>query len=115
MSKFQNATNKITFVSGSTEQRKQTISEFREECLKAHNSYRAKHKVPALVLAKDLCDMAQKWAEELAARDRFEHSKCELKGARVGENIAMKWSTGGASYLGKMEDLFYWASYVGRS
>ena len=52
---------------------------------------------------KDLSDFAQKWAEQLAARNAFEHSSCDLKGERLGENICCKWSSAGADYTGEMK------------
>lgn len=39
------------------------FSEFQTQSLDAHNAYRNKHKVQSLKLNKDLCILAQKWAE----------------------------------------------------
>lgn len=41
---------------------------FEEDCLKAHNEYRAKHGVPPLKWNSQLRDDAQKWANTLAQR-----------------------------------------------
>ena len=41
---------------------------FEEDCLKAHNEYRAKHGVPSLKWNSQLRDDAQKWANTLAQR-----------------------------------------------
>ena len=41
---------------------------FEQDCLKAHNEYRAKHGVPPLKWNKQLRDDAQKWANTLAQR-----------------------------------------------
>ncbi|KAK7473707.1 hypothetical protein BaRGS_00035034, partial [Batillaria attramentaria] len=93
--------------------RPQKMSDFQEECLKAHNSARAKHGVPALTLAKDLNEHAQKWAEELVNKNMFQHSACMVGGNRVGENIANKWSSapGGADYTGQ-EAVDQWYSEI---
>lgn len=37
-------------------------SEFRQNCLKAHNFYRSQHGVPPLVLNDELSAFAQEWA-----------------------------------------------------
>nr|KAG5689608.1 hypothetical protein BaRGS_032366 [Batillaria attramentaria] len=79
------------------------MSEFREECLKAHNSARAKHGVPELTLADDLNEHAQNWADELVTKNMFQHSACMIGDNTVGENIANSWSSapGGADYTGQ--------------
>ena len=51
--------------------------------------------------AKDLSEFAQKWANHLVATNSFQHSNCDLKGERLGENIAMKWSSQPDAYTGK--------------
>lgn len=84
-----------------TTSKPQKMSDFHKDMLKAHNSARAKHGSPALTLAKDLNEHAQQWAEELAAKDQFAHSKCMVKGERVGENIACKWSSEDCNYSGQ--------------
>ncbi|KAL8600846.1 hypothetical protein ACOMHN_056504 [Nucella lapillus] len=78
----------------------QKMADFQKDCLQAHNSKRALHGSPTLSLASDLSEHAQKWAEELAAKDKFEHSECKVKGKTVGENIASSWSSAGADYTG---------------
>ncbi|XP_060064314.1 Golgi-associated plant pathogenesis-related protein 1-like [Ylistrum balloti] len=65
---------------------------FREEVLAAHNKYRAKHGAEPLTQAKDLDEIAQKWAEHLVKNDIFEHSDTEY-----GENL---WG-GDANATGK--------------
>ena len=60
----------------------------------------AKHGASKLKHAKDLSEYAQKWAENLAAKNAFQHSDCVLKGERIGENICCKWSSSGADYTG---------------
>lgn len=51
--------------------------------------------------SKDLSEFAQKWANHLVATNSFQHSNCDLKGERLGENIAMKWSSRPDAYTGK--------------
>jgi hypothetical protein len=46
-----------------------------KESLAAHNSYRARHCVPALKLNDEISASAQKYAEHLAAHEKFEHSE----------------------------------------
>ena len=57
---------------------------FNHSILKAHNEYRTKHGVPALVWSDKLERHAKKWADEIARRARMQHA--ELKDE--GENIA---------------------------
>ncbi|XP_064615315.1 Golgi-associated plant pathogenesis-related protein 1-like [Liolophura sinensis] len=59
-------------------------------CLDKHNSFRSKHGGPDMALNRDLCDMAQKYAEFLLQNDKFEH--CNRAGRKydgqyVGENL----------------------------
>lgn len=82
------------------EKKPQKIKDFIEDSVKTHNDLRKKHGVPPLKHAKDLSDFAQKWAEHLAATNSFQHSDCQHKGDRLGENIACKWSSSGADYSG---------------
>ncbi|XP_012946763.1 Golgi-associated plant pathogenesis-related protein 1 [Aplysia californica] len=77
------------------------IKQFREQALKAHNERRLKHGVPPLKLSSDLNDYAQKWADHLVKTGSFQHSDVTLKGTRLGENIANKWSSSGADYTGE--------------
>ncbi|XP_033727152.1 Golgi-associated plant pathogenesis-related protein 1-like [Pecten maximus] len=74
----------------SEEDRKQ--QKFRDEVLASHNKYRAKHGAEPLAQAKDLDDIAQKWAEHLVKNNIFEHSD-----TKHGENL---WG-GGANATGK--------------
>ena len=70
---------------------------FEQEALEAHNAYRAKHGAPELTWNRELCDIAQKWADHLAAEKAFEHSKTNdrtcSKGT-TGENLFYSGSTG---------------------
>ena len=65
------------------------FTQFHIEGLKMHNKYRAMHHAPDLKLNKELCDIAQKYAEYLAANRLFEHSHARFKGASMGENLFM--------------------------
>jgi len=79
------------------------LGAFRREALTAHNTRRAKHGVPALALADDLNDYAQKWADKICKDGKLKHSDCEHPTGRLGENIAYDWSSrpGGADYTGE--------------
>ncbi|XP_014791404.2 Golgi-associated plant pathogenesis-related protein 1 [Octopus bimaculoides] len=88
-------------IEGSPEEQKK---ELERSALEAHNRYRAKHGVPDLTLAEDLCEMAQKWADYLASRNVPQHSDC--KG--VGENLANNWRYDGGLLTGEeATDIWY--------
>ncbi|XP_052789177.1 uncharacterized protein LOC128223804 isoform X2 [Mya arenaria] len=80
---------------------KMSDKKFIDEMVKAHNEYRSRHQAKDLKHAKDLTEFAQKWADHLVATNSFEHSNCDLKGERLGENIAMKWSSRPDAYSGQ--------------
>ena len=67
----------------------ETISgnDFQQNALDAHNKYRKKHHVGNLVLSKDLCNIAQKYAESLARSGNFAHSSNTYNGNPLGENL----------------------------
>ena len=60
---------------------------FQQSALEAHNKYRKKHHVGNLVLSKDLCDIAQRYAETLARTGNFAHSNAKYNGKNMGENL----------------------------
>lgn len=60
-----------------------------KQILNAHNAYRKKHCVSEVVLDEDLNRSAQKYADELAKTNIFDHSDQDI----VGENLYMKSST----------------------
>ena len=62
-------------------------TDFQKSALDAHNNYRAKHHVGKLVLNQELCDIAQKYAEELARTGNFAHSHNNFHGDNMGENL----------------------------
>lgn len=75
---------------------------FPEDALAAHNDCRNKHGVSPLTLSSDVTTIAQKWADHLASTGTFSHSKDRaFKGGRMGENIAMKWTSSGEDFTGK--------------
>ena len=68
----------------------QNLSGFRPfdiEALETHNRYRRKHHAPPLTLNKDLCKIAQSYAEKLLKTNSFNHSKNKYKGNEIGENL----------------------------
>ncbi|XP_060074945.1 uncharacterized protein LOC132554644 isoform X2 [Ylistrum balloti] len=93
------------------EKKPQKIKEFIDDAVKTHNELRKKHGVSPLSHDKSLSEYAQKWAEHLAATNSFQHSECQHKGDRLGENIACKWSSGSADYSGK-DVTEYWYSEI---
>ena len=62
-------------------------NDFQKSALDAHNNYRAKHHVGKLILSKELCDIAQAYAEELARTGNFAHSNGSFHGDNMGENL----------------------------
>jgi len=75
---------------------------FVEDCLKYHNQRRAQHGVSPLKLNKDIVDKAQKWADHMAKTGAFQHCPDRnFKGQTLGENIAMKWTSGGDDFTGE--------------
>ncbi|CAF1385927.1 unnamed protein product [Adineta ricciae] len=69
------------------------LETFRQQALDKHNEYRSKHCVPALQLDDELNNIAQQYAEKLAATDTFEHSGATFHGEWMGENIYTAWSS----------------------
>ncbi|XP_053380224.1 Golgi-associated plant pathogenesis-related protein 1-like [Mercenaria mercenaria] len=57
----------------SKKKKPQNIKEFIDDAVKVHNELRAKHGASKLKHAKDLSDYAQKWVENLAAKNAFQH------------------------------------------
>ena len=63
--------------------------EVQHQLLKDHNTYRAAHCAPALKLDDKLSHLAQKYAEELAKTNTFEHSTM----TDYGENLFLMESS----------------------
>ncbi|CAF3425000.1 unnamed protein product, partial [Rotaria sp. Silwood2] len=59
------------------------------------NNYRARHCAPPLVISQRLNQIAQSYAEHLAATSTFEHSGNQLENEPLGENLYMQWITFG--------------------
>jgi uncharacterized protein YkwD len=93
---------------GSASSSPQSASEFAQDCLKSHNTYRAKHGVPLITLNKKICDYAQEWANKLAKENKFEH-RTERK---YGENIFMKWSSNPNAPIAGSEAVESWYSEI---
>ena len=74
-------------------------TDFQKSALDAHNNYRAKHHVGKLVLNQELCDIAQKYAEELARTGNFAHSGNSFHDDNMGENL---FACYGMKITGKM-------------
>ncbi|CAF0873507.1 unnamed protein product [Adineta ricciae] len=70
------------------------LSTYRQQALDKHNEYRSKHCVPSLQLDPQLNDIAQQYAEKLAATDTFAHSGNTFNGQWMGENLYMYGSSG---------------------
>lgn len=81
-----------------------TESSFIDDAVKAHNEFRDMHGSPHITHAQDLTDYSQKWAEHLANTGKFDHSKCDLKGESIGENLAMMGGSGLSNKKGKTID-----------
>ena len=77
--KYQNKTN--------------SLSTFQEDALNSHNNYRQKHHSPNLILNKDLCSIAQEYAESMSQSGNFSHSGNEFRGEILGENIFYCYGT----------------------
>ncbi|XP_064649928.1 Golgi-associated plant pathogenesis-related protein 1-like [Lineus longissimus] len=86
---------------------------FIDDVLAAHNHYRRLHQAPPVTVNPKLNKFAQDWADYLAKTDSFAHSKCDLNGTRLGENIAMKMASNAQDYKGK-EFVDQWYSEVER-
>lgn len=64
------------------------LDPFSQDCLDAHNNYRAKHGVPPLMWSRELADGAQNWADQLASTDSLQHDEVAIHNRKMGENLA---------------------------
>lgn len=64
------------------------LDPFSQDCLDAHNNYRAKHGVPPLMWSHDLAEGAQNWADQMASTDSFQHDQVAVQNRKIGENLA---------------------------
>ncbi|XP_075435364.1 Golgi-associated plant pathogenesis-related protein 1-like [Ascaphus truei] len=60
------------------------MSQFEQDFLASHNTYRENHGAPPLELNRDICNSAQKWADYLLSIHTMKHS-----GGQYGENLYM--------------------------
>jgi uncharacterized protein YkwD len=57
---------------------------FVKDALDEHNRLRRMHGVPYLKLNRELCNIAQEWAEKVASTGKFEHSNNKYDGQSLG-------------------------------
>ena len=62
-----------------------SLDPFSQDCLDAHNNYRAKHGVPPLMWSQDLAEGAQAWADQLASTDSLQHDQVAVQNHRMGK------------------------------
>ena len=76
---------------------KSDLARFRRDGLKRHNYYRKYHQSSQMELTEKLNNFAQNYAETLAARGEFEHSKKsdrnKIYGDWSGENLYYFWTS----------------------
>ena len=63
--------------------RSANLEPFYQDCLEAHNTFRAKHGVPPVIWSAELASSAQKWADQLASSDQLRHDP-KLNAAGIG-------------------------------
>ena len=61
-------------------------SEFEQECLEAHNKYRAIHDVPPMTMNAEMNSQAAEWAEQIASLGEMKHAGKEKRNGH-GENL----------------------------
>ena len=61
------------------------LDPFSQDCLDAHNNYRAKHGVPPLMWSRELADGAQNWADQLASTDSLQHDEVAIHNRKMGK------------------------------
>jgi len=82
----------IVAAAAATMPTKPVKADINDDMLQQHNDYRAKHNDDPLSMDDTLMNMAQEWADHLAANNAFEHSSNDFRtvnGECVGENIYM--------------------------
>lgn len=77
--------------------RPQNIDQIKADLLKAHNEMRENRNQGQLEHSQILDDYAQKWAEDMAARNRMSHGnfsdRVQWEGNTKGENVAYGYGT----------------------
>ena len=77
------------------ETQKALHAKFVSDMLQYHNHYRAYHSAPSLTISQRLNHIAQKYADQLAATGKFEHSGNKFGNENLGENLYMQWISRG--------------------
>lgn len=62
-----------------------SLDPFSQDCLDAHNNYRAKHGVPPLMWSRELAEGAQNWADQLASTDSLQHDEVAIQNRKMGK------------------------------
>src|SRR6218665_1421065 len=76
---------------------------FADEVLYSINRHRSRHQVPLLRLNAQISRVSQRWAESLASSGILRHNdSAKYNGEELGENIAMRWSSDGKKFSGKI-------------
>jgi len=66
------------------------LDPFSQDCLDAHNNYRAKHGVPPLMWSHDLAEGAQNWADQLASTDSLQHDQAAIQDHKIGKRKILR-------------------------
>ena len=66
------------------------LDPFSQDCLDAHNNFRAKHGVPPLMWSHDLAEGAQNWADQLASTDSLQHDHVAIQNRKIGKRQILK-------------------------
>ena len=66
------------------------LDPFSQDCLDAHNNFRAKHGVPPLMWSHDLAEGAQNWADQLASTDSLQHDQVAIQNRKIGKRQILK-------------------------
>ena len=56
---------------------------------------------------KDMCKIAQQWAQHLASINKLEHSRSKYKDQSLGENLAFKFASNKEGYNGLFISYIY--------
>lgn len=75
------------------------LDPFSQDCLDAHNSYRAKHGVPPLMWSHDLAEGAQVWADQLASTDSLQHDQVAIQNRKIGKTEHTQYFHNSQSFI----------------
>ena len=67
-----------------------SLDAFSQDCLDAHNNYRAKHGVPPLMWSHELAEGAQNWADQLASTDSLQHDEVAIQNRKIGRKATIR-------------------------